>query len=76
MSDPPKDRAEFWIRFVCSFMFFGLIVAICVLRCVDSCGLPVGIAVWAVATFSISLYAAMAGDEAWHNIISFLRWGP
>ncbi|MES2922755.1 MAG: hypothetical protein V4819_14470 [Verrucomicrobiota bacterium] len=76
MSNPPSDRWEFWIRFICSFLFFGFIVALGVLRGVDSWGLPAGITVWALATLAISLYAAKVGDEAWHKLLNFLRWWP
>jgi len=26
MSDLPRDRWEFWIRFICAFLFFGVVV--------------------------------------------------
>jgi hypothetical protein len=76
MSDPPKDRSEFWIRFTCSFVFFGFVIAIGVLRGVDSWGLPIGFAVWATASLAISIYAAKVGDEAWHSLLGFFRWWP
>jgi hypothetical protein len=25
MAEPPRDRSEFWIRFVCAFFFFGAV---------------------------------------------------
>jgi hypothetical protein len=76
MSDPPQDRLEFWIRFVCAFLFFGFIAALGVLRVIDSWGLLIGIAVWAAVSFAISFYAAKVGDEAWHSLIRFFRWWP
>ena len=76
MSCPPHDKSEFWIRFVCSFLFFGFIVGIGVLRGVDSWGLRTGIAVWAAVSLAISLYVAKVGDEAWHRLLGFFRWWP
>jgi len=71
MSDPPKDRVEYWIRFVCAFLFFGFIMALVILRCVDGWGLKTGIAVWAIVTTGISMYAARQGDDAWRTILRF-----
>jgi hypothetical protein len=71
MSNPPKDKTEFWIRFVCSFLFFGFIVALAILRLFASWELSTGIAVWAVVSLAISFYAARVGDEAWGNLLKF-----
>ncbi|MES2441171.1 MAG: hypothetical protein V4584_19060 [Verrucomicrobiota bacterium] len=74
MSDPPGDRAEFWIRFVCAFLFFGVLAAAAIMQFADSMGIAQGAAVWAVIVISISVYAARVGDEAWHKLIGAIRW--
>jgi len=74
MSNPPKDQSEFWIRFVCAALFFGLIMGIWVLRSVDSWGIPMSVAIWATSTLAISLYAAMTGDEAWEKLLNLWWW--
>lgn len=74
MTTPPRDRSEFWIRFGCSFLFFGFLLALLSLRFIDSLGLALGCVAWFVATVGISIYAAITGDEAWHKIVNFLRW--
>lgn len=73
MSEPPKDRSEYWVRFVCAFLFFGLIAGLVLLRVVSPVG-PGGIGVWLLVTISISLYAARVGDEAWEELIKTIRW--
>lgn len=74
MNVPPRDRFEFWVRFGCSFLFFGFLLALLSLRFIDSLGLPLGCAAWFVATSGISIYAGLVGDEAWHRIVNLLRW--
>jgi hypothetical protein len=72
MSNPPRDRSEFWIRFVCAFVFFGFIIALGILKFADSWGITGSVAIWAVASLAISLYAAKIGDEAWYQLLDFL----
>jgi len=74
MSDPPRDRSEFWIRFVCAFLFFGFLAAFAIIRCVDSLGVAAGVGIWAAVVLSISVYAARVGDEAWHHLFDSIRW--
>jgi len=74
VNKPPTDWLGFWIRFGCSFIFFGFIFALGFLRFVDHTGLLFGSLIWAMLTIGISIYAAKAGDEAWHKIINALRW--
>lgn len=74
MNTPPRDRQEFWIRFICSFLFFGTIAAVgVILHALDRLGIPVSIAIWALVTLSVSFYAAKVGDDAWHKILSFFH---
>jgi hypothetical protein len=73
MSDPPKDRSEFWIRFVCSFVFFGIIAAIVLLKYFDSWDLKAVLAVWAGVTLTISFYTTRAGDSAWYHLLGLFR---
>ena len=74
MNMPPRDREEFWIRFVCAFLFFGFLAALLIVRFIDSLGTAQGLVLWAVVVLSVSLYAAKVGDRAWHNIIESVRW--
>jgi hypothetical protein len=74
MSDRPRDRFEFWVRFSCAFLFFGCLIALAVLRWFSSSGLAPAIATWALATLAISTYAAKVGDAAWHRLLNFIRW--
>ncbi len=73
-TDPPLGREEFWIRFVCSFIFFGALLALIGLRFIDTAGLAATAAVWAAASIAVSLFAARHGDEAWSKLIGLLRW--
>jgi hypothetical protein len=74
MSNPPKDRQEFWIRFVCAAFFFGTILLLLGIRLVDAAGLWVTLAAWAVSTLSISIFAALRGDAVWHSSLRIFRW--
>lgn len=74
MSDSSFDWPGFWIRFGCSFVFFGVIFALGLLRFVDDTGLILGSGIWALLTVGVSIYAARVGDEAWHRLIDALRW--
>lgn len=74
MSDPPRDRTEFWIRFTCAFIFFGAILALLGISHLDGLGLTRAVVTWAVCVLGISLYAAYHGDRAWERLIHFFRW--
>lgn len=74
MSKPPIDLLEFWIRFLCSFLFFGFLFALLLLRFMDTLGWFGSLGAWLTITSTISLYAARTGDDAWSRIISCLRW--
>ena len=75
MSVPPRDRFEFWVRFGCSFLFFGFLLALFSVRFLGSVGLPLWSVVWLMVTGGISWYAALHGDEAWVKIVNLLsRW--
>ncbi len=74
MSDSSFDWEEFWIRFVCSFLFFGFIFALGLLRYVEDTGWILGGVIWTVLTVGVSIYAAKVGDEAWHKLLDGLRW--
>ena len=74
MNTPPRDREEFWIRFVCAFLFFGFLAALLIVRFIDFLGIAQGLGLWAVVVLTVSLYAAKVGDQAWHNIIESIRW--
>jgi hypothetical protein len=73
MIDPPRDRSEFLIRFVCASIFFGIVIALIGIRFIDSVH-PTTIAIWGVLTTSISLLAAVRGDEVWRGFAGFFRW--
>ena len=71
--EPPRDRLEFVIRFVCAAVFFGFVVALLGLRFVETFGWG-AVAGWAAITAAIATFAACYGDEAWHKLIHFIRW--
>jgi len=73
MTDPPIDRAEFLIRFVCAAMFFGIVIALIGIRFIDSVHLSL-IAIWGTLTIAISLLAAFRGDTVWRGFAGFFRW--
>ncbi len=74
MNTPPRDKEEFWVRFICSFLFFGAIAAGGVLLyALDRLGITASVTIWAIMTLVISLYAAKVGDDAWHTLLSFFR---
>jgi len=74
MSKPPRDRLEFWIRFIGTFFVFGVISAVCCLNLYHSWGLTKCIAVGVVATLLPSTYAAFSGDNTWLKIMDYIRW--
>lgn len=74
MSNPPTDRAEFWIRFVCAFFFFGIVWALLGLRFVDSVGLIPTAVGCTILTLIVSIYVAQIGDDGWRNFTNFIRW--
>jgi hypothetical protein len=74
MSRPPIDQAEFWIRFGCGFLFFGMICALLGLRVVDSAGLIPTLAGCVILSSAMSFYVARIGDEGWRKLAAFLFW--
>ncbi|MEX2579537.1 MAG: hypothetical protein WD342_10820 [Verrucomicrobiales bacterium] len=74
MSDPPRDGSEFWIRFVCAFVVFGLVATLVIFEFIETLGLAGGAGVWAVIVVALSVYAARVGDEAWRSLFDALRW--
>lgn len=71
--DPPRDRSEFLIRFVCGALFFGLVTALIGLRFVTSMNV-LAVSVWGCLTLGMGFYAALRGDEAWRGLANFFRW--
>ena len=74
MSSPPYDKSEFWIRFVCGFVVFGIVFGLFALRFVDTIGSTVTLVAVAVATLSASFYVARVGDSGWRDLFDSLRW--
>lgn len=72
MAEPPRDREEFWIRFVCAFLCFGFLAALLMFRLIDKVGIPAGLGIWLMAVLSISFYAAREGDHAWQKLVNLL----
>lgn len=72
MAEPPRDRSEFWIRFVCGFFFFGLLSGF------SMAGISVefqkGLMLWAVITLSASVYVAKVGDQGWVRLCNLFKW--
>lgn len=74
-SSPPQDSFEFRIRFICSFVAFGIPATFVVLRESHRIDSPavVGIS-WLLMTTATSIYAARHGDGIWRKILNFLRY--
>jgi len=71
----PGNSFEFWIRFICAFLVFGVLACFVMMRVFSSIGSPaVGVASWFLTTTSSSVYAARHGDSAWVKIINFIRF--
>lgn len=73
----PQGRATYWIRFVCSFLFFGLIIAAILLRVmvrtIDEQLWLFG-ALWLFFTLITSHYLARKGDAGWHKLLNPFRF--
>lgn len=65
-----KDRLEFWVRFVCAFLFFGLLAGGLALRFMHEYG--VGRTFWIslIFTLLVSTWLAWKGDAGWKTILS------
>jgi hypothetical protein len=74
MSGPPRDQEEFWIRFICAFLFFGSLAALLLFRYIDDLGIAAGLGIWTMVVLSISLYVAKNGDDAWEKVARLLFW--
>jgi hypothetical protein len=72
MPDPPRDRLEFWVRFVCGGLFGFVISGLIWLRMFDLTefgwlGIP--------ATSLICAFAAVRfGDDFWASLRFLFRW--
>lgn len=71
---PPVDRFEFWVRFICGFLFFGLVSGMIGLRVVDSVGVVPTVIVALLATLAMSFFVARLGDDGWRRLVDQLRW--
>ena len=74
MSEPPIERFEFWTRFVCAFVFFGMVLAFVSIRFFldEDRDLFAVITVLVILDVLISGYAARHGDSAWEKILGVL----
>jgi len=70
--DPPRDREEFWIRFVFG-AFCGTIFVLCLLSLTGSLTRTVWLFVPAGALV-LGLAAGMWGDRFWQFLIGLFRW--
>jgi hypothetical protein len=79
MSQPPRDRFEYWIRFTCAFFFFGVVLGLggIAIQFLGEGLSPATMAMfWGGATLACSLYAARVGDDAWRKLLELIRWWP
>lgn len=74
MTNPPAEPFVFWLRFLCGFLFFGVISLLIGLRSFDSSGTLPTLAICILATLLLSLYVARVGDEGWKSLCNFFRW--
>lgn len=70
MSGRPMDRSEYWIRFVCAFIVFGLVAAFSLFRWFDGLGIAAPIVLLCLVVY-FSHQAGKRGDEVWR---SFFDW--
>lgn len=66
------DRSEYWIRFVCAFIVFGLLSFFSLFEWIGSFGFW-GVGLHFFILLGVCHYAAKHGDEVWR---SFLSWWP
>lgn len=75
---PPPDRITYWVRFVCSFLFFGIVIAAILLRIMMRTiheELWLFGTLWLVITLGTSHYLACKGDSGWRNLLDkFIFW--
>jgi hypothetical protein len=71
MGEPPCDREEFWIRFICAFLCFGLLTSL-MLRYIHELGIFAGLGIWMLLVLTMSSYAARVGDHAWRKLVNLM----
>ena len=74
MTNPPSDPFAFRLRFVCGFLFFGVITLLIGLRLLDSAGIIPTLVLCLLTTLLLSFYIARGGDERWGKLLNFFRW--
>jgi hypothetical protein len=70
--NPPCDRLEFCVRFVCGAVFGTLLGLLLVWRI-----LPDGVVSWLTLLAGVlffGLLAAIWGDRFWHILLGLFRW--
>lgn len=71
-TNPPRDRFEFWVRFICGAMFGPLLALMFVWRILPDIAMS-----WLVglgASAFVGVAAAVWGDRFWHFLLGLFRW--
>jgi hypothetical protein len=76
MSEAPKDSFEFWTRFVCAFVFFGIVLGLVAFYFLIDHELVPVVLVAVVVNVLVSWYTACHGDKAWEKVLGVLGTGP
>ena len=70
--DPPRDRTEFWVRFICGAVFGTLLGFLLVWRILPDTAVS-WVALLAGMLF-FGLVAAFWGDRFWYFLLSLFSW--
>ncbi len=71
-TDPPRDRLEFWVRFVCGALFGTALAVMLVWRF-----LPDAAFTWVAfpaGAVLLGFAAAFWGDRFWEALLNMFRW--
>ncbi len=72
MVDRPRDKLEFWVRFVCGAVFGTLLGLLLVWPFLPDVAMS-----WftlLIGVLFFGLVAALWGDRFWHFILGLFRW--
>ncbi|MBX3740093.1 MAG: hypothetical protein KF712_03810 [Akkermansiaceae bacterium] len=63
------------IRFIISFVVFGILAGVVILRIFHRIESPAVLGIsWLLFTTATSTYAARHGDDTWSGVLGFFRW--
>lgn len=74
-SEPPRNRMEYGVRFVCAFLVFGLLFGLVAIRFMEQIPTLKVLGLWAATTLLVSLWLARKGDSGWERIVAWFQSG-